>query len=197
MKAVMCDVPEFIVEWRRTTGADRYDEMWDGVLHMGPSPNYDHQVLEFALERWLWTHWIPVHRGQVAHQMNVTSIGGWPGDYRIPDLVLLTRDRIPINRNQYFEGAPSAVVEIHSPGDEAYEKLPFYAALGVPEVWIIHRDTKHIELYELTTGEYRLQPAMDGWLRSSLGIQFQAAPPGKLRIQLHGDAGSQRTLPDD
>ena len=28
------------------------------------------------------------------------------------------------------------MIEIRSPEDEALEKLPFYAALGVPEVWI-------------------------------------------------------------
>ena len=43
------------------------------------------------------------------------------------------------------------VVEIQSPGDETYEKLPFYAELGVSEVWIINRDSRSIEVYALRT----------------------------------------------
>ena len=39
MKAVMANVPEHILEWRRRTGADQWDEMWEGVLHMAPSPS--------------------------------------------------------------------------------------------------------------------------------------------------------------
>ena len=48
MKAVMPSVPPEILEWRKRTGADRWDEMWEGVLHMGPTPNYDHQDLEWG-----------------------------------------------------------------------------------------------------------------------------------------------------
>ena len=56
-----------------------------------------------------------------------------------------------IDHDTYFEGAPTVVVEIRSPGDETMEKLPFYAKLGVPEVWIIDRDTRQPELYLLKT----------------------------------------------
>jgi hypothetical protein len=34
------------------------------------------------------------------------------------------------------------VVEIRSPGDESFEKLPFFDRIGVGEVLIIDRDTK-------------------------------------------------------
>ena len=57
MKAVMANVPEHILAWRRRTGADQWDEMWEGVLHMAPSPNRDHQDFEGALEFWLRLHW--------------------------------------------------------------------------------------------------------------------------------------------
>lgn len=196
MKAVIPELPDFIVEWRKRTGADRYDELWDGVLHMGPTPNRAHQEFEWALETWLRMHWAPVSSGKVYHEVNVAAEGRWPENYRVPDVVLLTTERLVIDRNEYFDGAPSAVVEIHSPGDEAYEKLPFYASIGVPEVWIIHRDSKQFELYELATGEYRRQEPTAGWFRSSLGIQFQTAPENKLRIQLSADVASQRLLPE-
>jgi hypothetical protein len=53
MKAVMSEVPADILAWRKRTGADRWDEMWEGVLHMPPMPNREHQELEWAMETYL------------------------------------------------------------------------------------------------------------------------------------------------
>ena len=197
MKAVMPDIPQHILDWRKKTGADRWDEMWEGVLHMPPAPNREHQDIEGALESWLRTYWARPRAAKVYHQINVASPGGWPHDYRIPDLVLLTPDRFDIDQNDYFEGAPAVVVEIHSPGDEAYEKLPFYARLGVPEVWIIDRDSKTPELFVLHDSDYRKQlPAADGWLESGVtGVRFRAAD-GKLALEIPGKPATTRLLPE-
>jgi Uma2 family endonuclease len=204
MKAVMPVLPEFVSRWRKTTGADRYDEMWDGVLHMGPTPNRIHQELEWALETWLRIHWVPISGGKVYHQINVASVGGWPKNYRIPDLVLLRPQDFSIDRNEYFEGAPGAVVEIRSPQDETYEKLAFYADIGVREVWIIDRDTKQPELHRLVANKFCLQPPdADCWLTSDLGVQFRRADSGhgadseKLCIRVSASESSRRTLPED
>jgi Uma2 family endonuclease len=198
MKAVLADVPEHFLAWRKTTGADRYDEMWDGVLHMGPTPNRRHQDLEGAMEHWLRNHWTPRSGGKVYHQINVASIGGWTNNYRVPDLVLLTPDRFGIDHNEYFEGAPSVVVEIRSPNDETYEKLPFYALLGVPEVWVFDRDSRQPELHQLVGDEYRpLVPDADGWLSSALGVEFRAEAVGKLCMRLAGRHESQTILAEE
>jgi Uma2 family endonuclease len=171
--------------------------MWEGVLHMPPMPIIEHQDLEGALETFLRTYWTRPHKAKVYHNVNLASEGGWPDDYRIPDLLLLTPPRFGIDRNKYFEGAPDAVVEIHSPGDEAYEKLPFYAKLGVPEVWIIERDTKQPEIYLLRRGRYRKQPPTKaGWVRSPLtGMELRAGPSSKLLIRVIGDPTTQAALP--
>jgi Uma2 family endonuclease len=129
-----------------------WDEMWEGVLHMAPMPNREHQDLEWAMETYLRLHWARPQGTRVYHNINVASPGGWPNNYRIPDLVLLTPERFGIDQNEYFEGAPDVVVEIRSPGDESYEKREFYAQLGVPEVWIIDRDRKTPEIYTLRAG---------------------------------------------
>jgi Uma2 family endonuclease len=135
----------------------------------------------------------------VYHQINVSPPGEWPQNYRIPDLVLLTPERFGIDRNGYFEGAPDVVVEIRSPGDESYEKLAFYAALGVPEVWIIARDSKQPELYILQGNDYVLQVAdAAGWLLSpGTGIELRAGAPGKLALRLAGDDSTREELPDE
>ena len=75
--------------------------------------------------------------------------------------------------------------------------MPFYAELGVPEVWIIHRDTKEPEIHVLKRGRYKKQavPA-DGWLRSpGTGVELQIGRPGKLAVRLAGDESSRQELP--
>ncbi len=197
MKAVMPSVPPEILEWRKRSGADRWDEMWNGVLHIMPAPNREHQDLEGSLEGYLRSHWGRPRGARVYHQINLAPPGGRPDDYRIPDLVLLTAERFAIDHNEYFEGAPDAVVEIHSPDDEAYDKLPFYEELGVPEAWVIHRDTKQPEVYLLKRGRYRKQRAVGGWARSLLtGTEMRASGSGKLVIRRVGDDATRAELPE-
>ena len=99
----------------------------------------------------------------------MASPGGWPDDYRIPDLVLLTPERFQIDRDEYFDGAPTVVVEIRSRGDETIEKLPFYAKIGVPEVWIIDRDTKTPEIHVLRGSPVRSSDPRRGRLAHQPG----------------------------
>jgi Uma2 family endonuclease len=199
MKAVMADIPADWVKQRKLTGADRYDEMWEGVLHVPPMPNRYHQDLNWWLEAFFRLTWMPTHKGQVHHDVNVTPVDGWPHNYRAPDLIILLPERFAIDHNEYFEGAPSVVVEIHSPGDEAYEKLEFYADLGVPEVWIIDRDSGVPELYQLKKNRYKKKSvSADGWLRSTeTGVDLQQGMGTKLAIRLAGDETSRQDLPPD
>lgn len=197
MKAVMPNVPDHILEWRRRTGADQWDEMWEGVLHMAPSPNREHQDLEGALEAWLRLYWVPRSSGRVYHQINVSELGTWPNNYRIPDLVLLTPSRFDIDCNEYFDGGPDIVVEIRSPDDEAYEKLPFYAKVGVQEVWIIDRDTRSPELYELVGVKLQAGEATKGgWLRSKVAsVEFRTTSDERLEIRIAGQDDTLAQLP--
>ncbi len=198
MNALMLDVQPGFLEQRRSWGADRWDEMWDGVLHMPPAPIIEHQDFEYQLEDWLRTHWARVAARRVYHDVNVAPRGGWPKNYRIPDIVLLDAACPAKNRRKYLEGPPTVVIEIHSPGDEAYEKLPFYAKLRVPEVWVIHRDSRAIEVYALRTGEeVRIEPAGDGWLHSAIGIRLRTKRGRKLAIQIEGEPETLGLLPDD
>jgi len=197
MKGVLPDIPEHILEWRARTGADQWDEMWDAVLHMPPAPNGEHRELEGALEYWLRDRWCPAGGNKVFHQINLARPGGWPDDYRIPDLVLLAPGRFGIDRNEYFEGAPTVVVEIHSPGDETIEKMPFYARLGVPELWIIDRDTKAPQIHVLADGRYEKHVAdAEGWrISSATGVRLRGEMGAKLGIQLADDLATFQVLP--
>ena len=197
MKAVIPNVPDAITEWRRRNGADRWDEMWEGVLHMPPMPNRVHQDLEGAMEAYLRRFWIGLKGGKVYHQINLASPGAWPSDYRVPDLVLLTPDRFGIDKNEYFEGAPTVVVEIRSPEDESYDKLDFYATLGVPEVWIIDRDTKAPEIYALVGGAYeKRDPDADGWVKSkATDVEIRRTESSRLAMRVGGDGSTLEEMP--
>jgi Uma2 family endonuclease len=199
MRAVMPEALPDVLELRRRTGADRWDEMWEGVLHTPPMPNRMHQDLELQLGSWLRTHWARQRGNKVYPPINLALPGRWPNDYRIPDLVLLPPDRFHIDQDEYFDGAPTTVIEIRSPGDESLEKLPFYSRLGVPEVWIIDRDTREPEVYVLHEGEYRRKPpGRDGWIDSdATGIQLRAERGRRVAILIGGDNASLRLLPED
>ncbi len=198
MRAVMAEVPADFLQLRRHRGADIWDEMWEGVLHMPPAPNIAHQDFEYALEAWLRTYWAYVPERRVYHGVNVAPAGGWPDDYRIPDLVLLAEDCAAKNCGEWLEGPPTVVIEIHSPGDEALDKLPFYASLGVPEVWVIDRDSRAVEIHTLRAGgQERIAPSPDGWLHSvATGIQLRPQRGGKLAIRMASDMASVRFLPE-
>jgi Uma2 family endonuclease len=197
MKAVMPNVPEHILEWRRRTGADRYDEMWEGVLHMAPVPNRDHQDLALALGAWLRLNWAKPSGCRVYPEINIAEPGTWPGNYRVPDLVLLTPARFHIDCNEYFDGGPDGVIEIHSPDDEAYDKFEFYAKVRVREVWIIDRDTRRPQIYRLVGNEFETRaPDSAGWLQSDIvGAEMRATGDEKLEIRIIGRHDTIEKLP--
>ena len=198
----MSVVPEHILNWRKRTGMWQRDEFWDGILHLAPEPNVEHQDFESGLETWLRLNWAPPRCSKVYHRINLSHPGAgseWIHDFRIPDLVLLTRDRLSINCDTHFEGGPEVVVEIRSPHDESEEKLPFYAQLGILEVWIIDRDTKEIDLHVLNGDSYVQHAAgNDGWYRSPFtGVEMRVGRPGKLAIRMSGDDSTREELPED
>lgn len=202
MRAVIADLPRHWLEERKHSEAAQWDEMWNGVLHMPPIPSGMHQDFQGDLRDYLKRWWAKPAGGLVRHEVNLTTPEDEPHgtlNYRIPDLVLVDRGRRHIDRNTYMVGAPLVVVEIRSPGDETYEKFPFYAGLGVPEVWVFDRDTRVPEVHARAAGPaYQPLPAgPDGWLRSpATGVEFRAAGTGKLSIRVGGDPSTAAELPD-
>ena len=55
------------------------------------------------------------------------------------------------------------VVELRSPGDESYEKLPWCAARGVAEILVVDPGTRRFELYRSEGGRaIAVAPDVDG-----------------------------------
>jgi Uma2 family endonuclease len=159
MPAVITDeklVQELLAE-RQKTGAARWDEVWDGVVHMSPMPSIEHQREEKRLLLALHELVEKQGLGEVFHQVNVADPVKGMEDYRVPDIcVLLPSSQAKVERT-YIAGGPDLVIEIHSPEDETYEKLPWYAKQGVREVVVINRDTRKVELFRNKEGQMVLE----------------------------------------
>ncbi len=78
------------------------------------------------------------------------------------------------------------------------EKLPFYAVIGVPEAWVVDRDTREPRVLVLEGGLYRqAAPGADGWTSSPVtGIALRARD-GKLEVRAGGDDATAERLPED
>ncbi len=134
MRTLLPDPPppefEALLERRRQWGADHHDEAWEGVLHMNPAPQLRHADVHAQL---LYLLRAPAHSAglRVTADFNL----GEPGDYRVPDGGL----HHPGEAQLYCTTAALAV-EVLSPGDETWNKLPFYADHQVDEVLIVDPD---------------------------------------------------------
>ena len=188
MRAVVVHLTEQELADRRSKGLDRWDEMWDGVLHMTAAPSLEHQRIVYHLIMFVGRHLAATHRGILRSSVNVFRGEHDRADYRIPDLTFVAAGREHILQEAGVRGGgPDAVIEVRSPEDETCEKLPFYAAIGVREVIVADRDSKRPDIYRLTGSQYvLLQPDRSGWLASeTLHVRFRAVegPPAQLEIQ--------------
>lgn len=176
---------EFLAQ-RRRIGADRKDEVWDGVLHMTPAPSFEHQRIVDDLVVFLVPLVKRTRRGTLRSGVNVCGAPtGWH-NFRVPDLTFVAAGREEIIAQDGVRfGGPDAVIEVRSPGDETYEKLPFFASLRIGDVIVIDRDSKRVEIFRLVDADYRLLSAdAEGWLRSErLGVRFKGTEALNLLVQ--------------
>lgn len=138
---------EQLLARRRELGIDRWDEVWEGVLHMIPPPSHEHQVIASRLHRLL---------GPLADEAGLeltaeVGIGSDEHNYRAPDLAL----HRPGDVQPQWHHTAAMVVEIVSPNDKTWDKLDFFAAHHVDELLIVDPQLRAIDWLELTAGEYR------------------------------------------
>lgn len=157
---------EELIERRRALGQDTFDEVWDGDYHMAPGPSAGHGRVDDELT---------VLLRPLATRAGLVRTGafnlGSPSDYRVPD-------------GGFHRGEPqglflpsaAVVVEIVSPGDETFAKLPFYAEHGVEEAVIADAATRQVRLWQRGT---------DGRLAETgrsdlLGVTARGRVPGPV-----------------
>jgi Uma2 family endonuclease len=198
MKAVVLEVSDRELEERHRRGLDRFDEMWEGVLHMAPAPLYEHQRIVTAMLVFLVPLCERTGRGTVVLAINVfNELFPEDRDYRIPDFTFVAAGNEQLlARDGIRGGGPDAVVEVRSPGDETYEKFPFFARLGIKEVIVVHRDSKQPEIFRLAGPQYvALQPDPNGKLLSeTMRVRFSRTAAGQLAVEDADDPATRTEI---
>ena len=150
MPTLVLDPPpiefEQLLERRRRLGQDLLDEVWDGVLHMNPAPSGRHADIAQQIAELLGP---AARKAGLVPMLSIFNLGE-PGNYRVPDGGL-HRDR---EDRVYYQTA-ALVVEIVSPDDETWEKLPFYAAHGVDEVLVVDPQERTVQWFALADERYQ------------------------------------------
>ena len=77
-------------------------------------------------------------------------------------------------RDPYWLGGPDFLVEVVSPDDQTYEKLPFYQSIGTREVLVIERRPWTLLLYRLTDG--KLVEAGRSTLENGVTLSSEVVP---------------------
>jgi len=189
-------IPE-VMRFRQRTGADRFDEMWEGVLHMAPSPTFRHRSRASRILAFFVDVWAPRTGGAAVMQINVSTAERWDQDYRIPDVAVMLPDRMPRGEAMFVQ--PTVVFEIRSPGDETYEKLHFYAAVGVDALVVVERDSNAAQVFARSGENFVLvPPSAESWtLIAPVGVELQAEPEGAgavLHLRLQGEPETARAI---
>ncbi|MCU1370945.1 MAG: hypothetical protein JWO77_2139 [Ilumatobacteraceae bacterium] len=176
LDTVIIDPPASVLAERERLGLDRHDEVWDGEYHMVPQANNEHMRVEGELYAAL----LPVVRRtdlEIRIELGLfdPAVAG-NTNFRVPDLVIYAPE---IGSLRGADGAAALVVEIRSPGDDSFRKLPHYQHFSVGEVLIIDRDTKVVRRWEL----------VDGVLVESPGGPIGHHHLGCIPASLHTDDG--------
>jgi Uma2 family endonuclease len=135
-----------LIERRRRAGLDRFDEVWAGVLHMVPAPTESHARIESQLHRLVG----PVADAAHLVMSGQFNLGESVEDFRVPDAALHRSGGWGT-----WAHTAALVIEIVSPGDETWEKLPFYAKRDVSEVLIVDPTDRTVAWLVLREGEYQ------------------------------------------
>jgi Uma2 family endonuclease len=140
----------------------RRHEIIDGEHYVNPSPNTKHQTalgnLFYALK-----HHIREHRsGRVFAAPYDIVLSDF--DVVEPDIIFVSDARKQIITDVNIKGVPDLVVEILSPSSRAYDevvKFKRYAAMGIPEYWIVDPESETVKIYRHTSSGYALAPTSE------------------------------------
>jgi Uma2 family endonuclease len=140
-------------------------EIIDDELHVQPRSRFRH-----ARARGFLSH----HLGGL-FDFDDGGPGGWwivpepgielPGALEVsPDLAGWRRERMPDPRDdEPIRLVPDWVCEVLSPSNARYDrlvKLPFYARVGVPWIWLVDTRDQTLQVLELRDGAWSLRGAL-------------------------------------
>ena len=144
-------------EWLRMPEVDdAIEEVVNGEIRIMPPAKWKHQrIIELITE---------ALRNQLGTQRYSVATGSFgviirkaPLTSRVPDLAVFELATL-VEQDGYIHSAPQLLVEVLSPSNtrrEREEKLGDYAALGVPEVWVVSPEARTVEVLYLENGFLR------------------------------------------
>lgn len=133
---------------RRNRGADRYDEVWNGVYVMSPLADNEHQELGFELAS-TFREVVGADKAiRIFPGCNVSDrADDWTKNYRCPDVAVFLAGNPAEDRGSHWLGGPDFAVEVISPHDRSRKKFGFYATVKVRELLFLARRPWALELY--------------------------------------------------
>jgi len=169
--------------WREfiELGEDDPRELLDGHLVEIEVPTRTHErivaLLIALLSHWGWSR----NAGEVLASGYKIRIDERRGT--MPDVQFYRRGNLPRGQEKGLEqGRPDLVVEVISPSSrskDSVQKLYDYAAIGVPEFWLVDPEAKTLERLILRDGVYSIVEALEG------GVVFRPESFEGLEIDLH------------
>ena len=138
-------------------------ELIDGQLLEIDMPSKLHEWIVAVLVR-LLGNWAAEHGGMALPSGYKVRISDERGV--MPDVQFLRKGNIASHGARGMEsGHPDLVVEVISEHSRSYDRVVkpgFYAAIGVPEYWIVDPEAKTLECLVLDGSTYRVVEALTG-----------------------------------
>ena len=186
---------------RVVSGADRYDEVWEGVYVMPPMPTNEHQQIVGRFKGILQTVIGWDSGAEVFPGINLSDRDkDWNFNYRVPDVAVFLKGCPATNCGTHWMGEADLLIEVCSPEDESRAKIPFYGKIGVRELLIVDRDPWVLELYQHQSG--RLKDVGRSTLAKPDALPSKVVPvtfrlvagPARPQIEVVHADGQQRWL---
>lgn len=129
-------------------------EIIDGELYEMTAPNPDHAIVVANIFAML----LPLVKSLRGRVLTAPLDVFFPGANPVqPDVLVLLPDRLHLISKRGIEGAPDLVIEVLSPSNPEHDRVrkrDLYARGGVPEYWLVERDTASVEVLVLREGSY-------------------------------------------
>jgi Putative restriction endonuclease len=181
VRGIFLEVPERWLADRHSRGADKWDEMWEGVLHCPPVPDGHHQDFVSELMDAL---------GPTADQQGLKiapfAVVVSADDWRLPDITIAPPSSLT---ERGVERPPFVAIEVKGPIDESDEKVPWYLDRGARSVVVVDQHSFSVEVFT-STGPVSADP--DGMtVVPGLGLRVGPAEDGGALL-VQTDEGTQR-----
>ncbi len=146
-----------LIRERRSIGADRFDEVWNGVYVMAPGADHEHSDFSFNFGFIIKSSLPSTLKARIQQGPNITDRPEkWTKNFRCPDLAVFLPGNPAKDEGTYWFGGPDFAIEVISPSDRSRKKLDFYARVGVRELLLVDRKPWSLELYRLIEEKLQL-----------------------------------------